>query len=70
MCIRDRLTGRIRRGQPLPSSSRLQSPVAASLGPQVPDDLLFQVVDALDAVAAETGKTIPQIALNLSLIHI
>ena len=59
-----RLTGRIRRGQSLPASSRLHSPVAASLGPQVPDDLLFRVVDALDEVAAETGKTVPQIALN------
>lgn len=59
-----RLTGRIRRGQPLPPSSRLQSPVAVSVGPQVPDDLLFNVVDALDRIAAETGKTVPQIALN------
>ncbi len=59
-----RLTGRIRRGQPLPPSSRLQSSVAASLGPQVPGDYLFKVVDALDEVVAETGKTIPQIALN------
>ncbi|MDS4041683.1 MAG: aldo/keto reductase [Candidatus Competibacter sp.] len=58
-----RLTGRIRRGQPLPSG-RLQSSVAASIGPQVPDELLFQVVDALDEVAVETGKTVPQIALN------
>lgn len=59
-----RLTGRIRRGQPLPASSRLQSSVAASLGPQVPEDYLFHVIDALEAVAAETGKTVPQIALN------
>lgn len=59
-----RLTGRLRRGQPLPPSSRLQSPVAASLGPQVPDELLFRVVDALDHIAVETGKTVPQIALN------
>jgi aryl-alcohol dehydrogenase-like predicted oxidoreductase len=33
-------------------------------GPQVPDDYLYTVVDALDAVAKETGKTVPQIALN------
>ncbi|HRX61374.1 MAG TPA: aldo/keto reductase [Candidatus Competibacter sp.] len=58
-----RLTGRIRRGQPLPSG-RLQSSVAVSLGPQVADELLFRVVDALDEIAAETGKTVPQIALN------
>ena len=59
-----RLTGRIRRGQPLPTASRLQSSVATSAGPQVSEEYLFKVVDALDEVAAETGKTIPQIALN------
>jgi aryl-alcohol dehydrogenase-like predicted oxidoreductase len=30
----------------------------------VTDDLLFRVLDALDSVAEETGKTVPQIALN------
>lgn len=59
-----RLTGRIRRGQPLPTASRLQSSVATSAGPQVSEEYLFKVVDVLDEVAAETGKTIPQIALN------
>ena len=59
-----RLTGKIRRGQPLPQVSRLQSTLAASLGPQVPEESLYTVVDALDAVARETGKTVPQIALN------
>jgi aryl-alcohol dehydrogenase-like predicted oxidoreductase len=58
-----RLTGKIRRGQPLPASSRL-SKGAADGGPQMPDEYLYKVVDALDAVAAETGKTVPQIALN------
>ena len=59
-----RLTGRIRRGQPLPAASRLRSSVSTSAGPQVSEEYLFKVVDALDEVAAETGKTIPQIALN------
>ncbi len=57
-----RLTGKIRRGQPLPETSRL--PVTADFGPPVPDERLFKVVDALDEIAAETGKTVPQIALN------
>ena len=57
-----RLTGKIRRGQPLPATSRLH--VTADSGPPVPQDYLFRVVDALDEVAAETGKTVPQIALN------
>ena len=59
-----RLTGRIRRGQPLPENSRLQSKVAADSGPQVDQDYLYRVVEALDEVAAETGKTVPQVALN------
>jgi aryl-alcohol dehydrogenase-like predicted oxidoreductase len=57
-----RLTGKLRRGAPLPSVSRL--PATADNGPPVNDEYLFQVVDALDAVAAETGKSVPQIALN------
>jgi aryl-alcohol dehydrogenase-like predicted oxidoreductase len=57
-----RLTGKIRRGQPLPEVSRLHK--AAEGGPQVADEYLYKVVDALDAVAAETGKTVPQVALN------
>ncbi|HEX8697552.1 MAG TPA: aldo/keto reductase [Myxococcaceae bacterium] len=59
-----RLTGKIRRGQPLPEGTRLRNAVTAQGGPQVPDEHLFRVVDALDAVAQETGKTVPQIALN------
>jgi aryl-alcohol dehydrogenase-like predicted oxidoreductase len=57
-----RLTGKIRRGQPLPAVSRL--PVTRAGGPPVPDELLHRVVDALDDVARATGKTIPQVALN------
>ena len=57
-----RLTGKIRRGQPLPEGSRLHK--TADAGPQVDDEHLFKVVDALDAVAAETGKSVPQVALN------
>jgi aryl-alcohol dehydrogenase-like predicted oxidoreductase len=59
-----RLTGKIRRGQPMPSVSRLRTKIAADLGPQVSEDLLYRVVDALDAIAKETGRTLPQIALN------
>ena len=57
-----RLTGKIRRGQPLPEVSRLHK--TADMGPQVPDEELYNMVDALDAVAKETGKTVPQVALN------
>jgi aryl-alcohol dehydrogenase-like predicted oxidoreductase len=59
-----RLTGKLRRGQPKPEQSRLNSALVVQKGPQVADELLFKVVDALEAVAAETGKTVPQVALN------
>jgi len=57
-----RLTGKIRRGQPLPEGSRLHG--TADFGPPVDDEKLYDIVDALDAIAAETGKTVPQVALN------
>lgn len=58
-----RLTGKLRRGQPRPQESRLNSQVSLDLGPPVEDDDLYRVVDALDTVAAETGRTLPQVAL-------
>ncbi|WP_242110685.1 aldo/keto reductase [Luteimonas aquatica] len=61
-----RLTGKIRRGQPWPEGSRLHG--TAAFAPPVEDERLYRVVDALDAAAAETGKSIPQIALNW-LLH-
>lgn len=57
-----RLTGKIRRGTPLPQGSRLHE--TADFGPPVENEHLFRVVDTLDEVAVETGKTVPQIALN------
>ena len=57
-----RLTGKIRRGHPLPETSRLHK--TADYGPQVDDEYLYTVVDALVEVAKETGKTVPQVALN------
>jgi aryl-alcohol dehydrogenase-like predicted oxidoreductase len=59
-----RLTGKIRRGQPLPAISRLQSQLAARLGPQMADEHLYTVVDALDAIARDSGRSVPQVALN------
>jgi aryl-alcohol dehydrogenase-like predicted oxidoreductase len=59
-----RLTGKVRRGHPLPPVSRLNDPANTSMGPQVDEDYLYRVVDALDDVAKETGKSVPQVALN------
>ncbi|CDZ73115.1 Putative oxidoreductase, aryl-alcohol dehydrogenase like protein [Neorhizobium galegae bv. orientalis] len=57
-----RLTGKISRGKPLPEGSRLHE--TADFGPPVEDELLYRVVDALQAVAEETGKTVPQVAIT------
>jgi aryl-alcohol dehydrogenase-like predicted oxidoreductase len=57
-----RLTGKIHRGQPLPQLSRLHD--TAGFAPPVDDERLYRVIDVLDEIAAETGKSIPQIALN------
>jgi aryl-alcohol dehydrogenase-like predicted oxidoreductase len=57
-----RLTGKIRRGQPLPQTSRLHT--TADKGPPVDNERLFRVVDALEDIAKDTGKSVPQIALN------
>jgi aryl-alcohol dehydrogenase-like predicted oxidoreductase len=57
-----RLTGKVRRDAPIPQGSRLHE--TAAFAPPVEDEHLYRVVDALDAVAAETGRTVPQIAIN------
>ncbi|OWV98177.1 aldo/keto reductase [Rhizobium sp. R693] len=57
-----RLTGKIRRGQPLPEGSRLHQ--TADYGPPVDDEKLYDIVDVLFEISEETGKTVPQIALN------
>ncbi|MFC7328749.1 aldo/keto reductase [Marinactinospora rubrisoli] len=61
-----RLTGKVRRGRPLPAHSRLHQ--TADYGPPVEDERLFRVVDVLEEIAEETGQAVPQIALNW-LLH-
>ena len=57
-----RLSGKYRRGQPIDGTSRAVR--NGDSAPPVSDDKLYAVMDALDLIAAETGKTVPQIALN------
>ncbi len=57
-----KLTGKIRRGQPAKPGTRAHD--IAGTGPRYEEERLFGIVDALSAVAAEAGKTIPQVALN------
>jgi aryl-alcohol dehydrogenase-like predicted oxidoreductase len=57
-----RLTGKIRRGQPPPQESRLKT--TAEAGPPVDQERLYRIVDAIDDIARDTGRTVPEIALN------
>ncbi|SDR21206.1 aldo/keto reductase [Pseudoxanthomonas sp. CF125] len=57
-----RLTGKLRRGQPLPENSRLHD--TADFAPPIDEERLYRIIEAMDEVAEQTGKTIPQIALN------
>lgn len=57
-----KLTGKIRRGQAAAEGSRIHQ--APDDGPHFDEERLFQIVDALDVVAAEVEKTVPQVALN------
>lgn len=56
-----RLTGKIRRGAPLPEGSRLHE--TASFGPPVEDELLYRVVEVLEEIAGDTGRSVPQVAI-------
>ncbi|MCB0164389.1 MAG: aldo/keto reductase [Anaerolineae bacterium] len=56
------LTGKVRRNQPPPAGSRQHQ--LKGQEPPITEELLYDIVDALDEVATETGKTPAQIALN------
>jgi len=57
-----RLSGKFRRGQPIPKGSRVDQ--GAGEGPEIPQERLYGVVEVLEAIAQETGKTVSQVALN------
>lgn len=57
-----RLTGRLKRGEPIPPDSRLA--ISEHIAPQANDQTLHDVLDVLHELAEETGKLIPQIAIN------
>jgi aryl-alcohol dehydrogenase-like predicted oxidoreductase len=64
-----RLTGKLRRGAAPPPGSRMEDARQRSAAPPVTDEYLYGVIDVLDAVAEETGKTVPQVALNWLLLR-
>jgi aryl-alcohol dehydrogenase-like predicted oxidoreductase len=57
-----RLSGKFRRNQPIPAGSRIDQ--GAGEGPAIDNEWLYSVIDVLDAVSAETGKTVAQVAIN------
>lgn len=57
-----RLGGKYRRSNPAPADSRIAQ--GGGEGPVIPEDYWFTIVDTLDELAAETGKTVAQVALN------
>jgi aryl-alcohol dehydrogenase-like predicted oxidoreductase len=57
-----RIAGKIRRGQSVPESSRRG--LRLEDGPFVEDGHLFTIIDAIDEIARETGKSVTQNALN------
>jgi len=57
-----RLTGKIGRDRPVPEGSRLHD--TEQFAPPVEAEHLYRVIDALEAVAAETRKSVPQVAIN------
>ena len=57
-----RLTGKTRRWQPIPASSRLHE--TAAFAPPIDAERLFRIVDALEEVSRDWGRTIPQVAIN------
>ncbi|MEP5376754.1 MAG: aldo/keto reductase, partial [Hyphomicrobiales bacterium] len=57
-----RLTGKLKRGEDLPKVSRLHE--TADMGPPVNESILFGVLDTLHALSEETGRSVPQVAIN------
>jgi aryl-alcohol dehydrogenase-like predicted oxidoreductase len=59
-----KLGGKIRRGQPLPKVSRLHDPATVKITPPAEAEQIYRIVDVLDELAKETGKSVAQIAIN------
>jgi aryl-alcohol dehydrogenase-like predicted oxidoreductase len=57
-----RLGGKFRRNQAIPTGSRMAQ--GAGEGPEIPEERLYKVIDVLDSISAETGKTVAQVSLN------
>lgn len=57
-----RLSGKVSRKNPAPKDSRVGQ--GGAMGPQGSDEFFYNVIDVLEAIATETGKTVAQVSLN------
>jgi aryl-alcohol dehydrogenase-like predicted oxidoreductase len=59
-----KLTGKYRRGKPLPKDARVAQGGNPVIGIASDDERLYNIVDILDQISKETGKTVAQVSLN------
>jgi aryl-alcohol dehydrogenase-like predicted oxidoreductase len=57
-----KLGGKISRTKPAPKDTRIGQ--GGAMGPQIADEKFYDIVDVLETIAGETGKTVAQVALN------
>ena len=57
-----RLSGKFRRNQPVPAGSRVAQ--GAGEGPAIPEERFYRLLDVLDSISEETGKTVAQVSIN------
>lgn len=57
-----RLTGKMGRGRPAPAGTRTAQ--IGVIGPSLPDEQFFAIVETLEAIAREIGRSVSQVALN------
>jgi aryl-alcohol dehydrogenase-like predicted oxidoreductase len=63
-----KLSGKYRRNQPPPNEGRVAQGGSPVVNTAADEERLFDIVDVLDEVAAETGKSVTEVALNW-LLH-
>jgi len=59
-----KLTGKYRRNQPMPQDARVAQGGSPVINTPADEERLYTIVEVLDELAAETGKSIAQISLN------
>jgi aryl-alcohol dehydrogenase-like predicted oxidoreductase len=58
------LSGKYRRNQPIPQDARVAQGGSPVPGEAIDNERLYNIIDRIDAIARETGKTVAQVSLN------